>query len=158
MEHIYNYTTAAYTPQVTVTSVPRDEADYSQPESAVIAQFSAMRAGDYAWWISGWTDESREEMAARDLALGRDATFWVNAWREGLAGAEIRLVERIETGRYVWIRYEMYKNGELTLDGMQVLKQVGLEWRATQELATDYMYHQYQEDRQGTGRVTIEVR
>ena len=75
-----------------------------------------------------------------------------------MAGAEIRLVERIETGRYVWIRYEMYKNGELTLDGMQVLKQVGLEWRATQELATDYMYHQYQEDRQGTGRVTIEVR
>ena len=68
----------------------------------------------------------------------------------------IRFMERVETGRYVFIVYKMFNDkGEVTFHAINVFERQGERWLATQDLAEDQMFHHYLEGKQ---RVTRNVR
>jgi hypothetical protein len=156
VEYVYNYVSRHYVRPVQVVPVDAGAADYSSPERAAIAHFSAMRAGDYDWWLSGWDAASQAQIEARNAELGRTADDWAGIWAKAMKGESVFLLERVETGPYVFIVYEMRNaDGEVTLRSIYACKRVGGEWRATQDLAQDPMFHHYLKGKQ---RVILNVR
>lgn len=156
VEYVYNYTKRAYTPEIVFKAVAGKDASYATPEQAFIAHYSAMAAGDYAWWLSGWTTEAQSNIQLRNVKMNRTAKSWQEIWSKALRGETIKLVERVETGPYVLIVYKMFnESGKVTMHSIYACKLVKDKWLATDELSEDLMFHHYIE---GKEKVTINVR
>lgn len=150
VEFIINYSRRQYRPTVTIDAVNRGGATYSTPEEAFIAQMSAMRSGDYDWWLTGWTEASRKQIQQRDAELKRGAAFWRQAWEKNLNGRQVNLLERLESGIYVVLVYSITipaQDNREEFRSMFVTKKEGERWVSTQELGNDYLYHHYLEGR-----------
>lgn len=156
VEYIYNYVERKYSPEISFSAVARKDASYASPEDAFISHFSAMTAGDYDWWISGWTPDSRASIEARNKRLSRSAKDWQVIWARALKDQRVKMVARVETGPYVFIVYKMFdKAGKLTMYSMYACKKEGDKWLATEELAEDLMFQHFLEKER---RVSINVR
>lgn len=156
VEYVYNYTKRAYTPEIVFKAVTRNAASYATPEQAFISHYSAMASGDYEWWLSGWTTEAQGGIQQRNARMNRTAKNWQEIWSKALRGETIKLVERVETGPYVFIVYKMFdERGKATMQSIYACKLVKDKWLATEELSEDLMFHHYIE---GKERVTINVR
>jgi hypothetical protein len=164
LERVYNYERMQYTPQALIQRVSREAATYNTPEEAFIAQMSAMLAGDYDWWISGWDEAAQELQRTQNEEQKRTPADWRGIWERVLKGQQIYLVERLETGPYgpyVILVYSLRQpgtpgtEGRETFRGMFVSREVGGRWLATQDLARDPMFHYYTE---GQDRVTLTER
>lgn len=156
VEYVYNYTKRAYTPVIVFKPVTRNTASYATPEQAFVSHYSAMASGDYEWWLSGWTAEAQSGIQQRNARMNRTAKSWQEIWSKALRGETIKLVERVETGPYVFIVYKMFnESGKATMHSIYACKLVKDKWLATDELSEDLMFHHYIE---GKERVTINVR
>lgn len=59
----YRYSVMQYTPAAKIDLLGRrKEASYATPEDTVIAHLSAMYAGDFDWYLEGWTKDSQRDM------------------------------------------------------------------------------------------------
>lgn len=156
VEYVYNFVSKTYTPEVQFKTISKEKASYQSPEEAFIAQFSAMINEDYTWWLSSWNALSQEEISARDKKQNRTADSWAKIWKDAMNGQTIKLVKKIETGPFVFINYKMLDHtGKETFNALYVCKNEAGKWLATQELASDLMFHHYLE---GKSRVVINVR
>lgn len=156
VEYVYNYTKRAYTPEIVFKAVTRKEASHATPEQAFISHNSAMAAGDYEWWLSGWTTEAQSGIQQRNARMNRTAKTWQDIWSKALRGETIKVIERVETGPYVLLVYKMFnESGKATMHSIYACKLVKDKWLATDELSEDLMFHHYIE---GKERVTINVR
>lgn len=156
VEYLYNYTRRDYVPPARMQPVARAAASYATPEDAFVAQMSAMQSGDYDWWLAGWTADSRAQIVARNAQLKRTGRDWAEIWKKGFAGQEVRLLQRADTGPYVFVVYGLFDDkGDKTFEGIFVSERVAEQWLATQALAEDPMFHHYLD---GTNRVRLNVR
>jgi hypothetical protein len=146
VEQSYYFTRAEYRPPVQVSSVARVASSAATPEDSVVALISSMRAGDFEWFRSLWTPESRKMMEDRDKKLGRGPGFWVDKWREVVQGKQAILTHRIRTGEYVLIAYKLVAappsgaqppKEEEAFTSTAALRKVDGKWSLTQELASD---------------------
>ena len=154
VEFLINYSRREYRPAVAIPAVQRGNATYTTPEEAFISQMSAMRAGDYDWWLNGWNETSRKQIAQRDAEMKRGAAFWRQAWERNLTGKQVNLVERLESGIYVLLVYTITtpaKDNQVEFRSIFVTKNEGGRWVSTQELGSDFLFHHYLE---GRNRIT----
>ncbi len=156
VEYVYNYTKRTYTPEITFKAIARNDASYASPEQAFVSHYSAMASGDYEWWLSGWTTEAQNGIHQRNVKMNRTARTWQEIWSKALQGETIKLIERVETGPYVFIVYKMFDaSGKATMHSIYACKLVKDKWLATDELSEDLMFHHYLE---GKDRVTKNIR
>jgi hypothetical protein len=142
VEEEYGFAQRRYDPPVDVTPVDRSAAKDDTPEATTIAILSAMSRGDVAWFRSLWDPESARILAADDKKYGRDDTSWTAAWARTLRDRRIVLTNRIESGDYVLITYDLIPlqpnhKPEEVLHLETPLKLQNGRWLATQELSSD---------------------
>jgi hypothetical protein len=159
VENIYTYERLVYSPAIVIQRVVRDKASYATPEQALVSHLSAMLAGDYEWWLSGWDKGSQKYLDERSKQVNRTPADWRALWAKALVGDQIVLTERLETGPfgpYVMLVYVLRdKAGKDTFKTTYVAKLEAGRWVATQELAEDPLFHYYES---GRDRVTVTVR
>lgn len=156
VEYEYNYVKKDYKPIVIFESVDKSNLSRNTPEESFIAHFSAMDKKDFKWWLSGWDVESQTKITARNKEKNRTEQSWTEIWEKAMKDQVIKMTQRVETGIYVFIVYEMSdKNGKKTFNSIYVCKKVGNEWLATEELAEDLMFQHYLE---GGSKVTLNIR
>ncbi len=156
VQHVYDYVRHVFEPAHAMKPVARQQASYTTPEDAFVALYSAMYAGDHAWWSSSWDKESRALMASRDKKLARSPDAWTKAWKKQLQGRRVYITERVDSGRYAFVVFELRDAaGKVSFRSMSTFKPDGKRWWATQELARDAMFHHYLK---GTSPVSIRIR
>lgn len=140
-ENTYYYKVRAYTPPVEVKPVNAASASYANPETAAIANISAMVAGDFEWWRSTWTPAAQRMMSQRDRDLDRAPSEWLEIWARVFPGRTIELTHRIDTGSFVLIAYRVLPSADepegetIELTGAYELDDG--RWLSTQALASD---------------------
>jgi hypothetical protein len=145
VEDEFGFTLRRYDPPVDFKAVDRGTAKDDTPEATTIALLSAMSRGDVRWFRSLWDAESARLLEADDQAHGRNDASWVAAWERVLRDHRIVLTNRIETGVYVLIAYDLvplqanYKPEDV-LHFETALKQQTGRWLATQELGSDPVF------------------
>jgi hypothetical protein len=158
MENIYNYTQSRFVPPVVIYPVSRIGSGDATPEESCISFFSAMKAGDYEWWLSLWTAKSKELIAERNQQSKRTPQDWVASWNTILKDKQVVLVERLETGPYIILVYSLQSLGPIskeTFRSLYAAKYQDGHWRATQELEKDPFFSHYLD---GKDRTSMTIR
>lgn len=156
VEYVYNYTSRKYTPPIRIDYVKRDQVSRVTPEDASIAHFSAMAARDYDWWLSGWNPVSRSTLESRDRDKKRTPGDWQTLWEGAMKDMTVMLLEKVETGPYVFMVYDLRdRQGKTAMHSIYALRKDGDNWLGTVELAEDLMFHHYTK---GTPKVRLNVR
>ncbi len=142
VEDEFGFALRRYDPPVDVTAVDRSAAKNDTPEATTIAMLSAMSRGDVPWFRSLWDAESAGILAADDKTHSRDDAFWIATWARALRDRRIVLTNRIESGDYVLIAYDLVPlqanyQPEDVIHLETPLKLQNGRWLATQELASD---------------------
>jgi hypothetical protein len=138
VEHVYTFTFRRYASPVTISGA-RVSAPYTTPEHVASAQLSAMMRGDYDAFLTTWSEEARRRFDVDDKKQGRSPAFWVSAWQKALSKRPVRLLGRIETGRFVLVEYELGQIDNVTpfIDTIPTRSFENQGWLATQELSED---------------------
>jgi hypothetical protein len=140
VENIYNFSVMEYEPKVVFQpQTKQEQASHDTPEQAVLSHFSAMYSGNYQWFQSTWSEESRKANDADDNQRNRTPEFWIGKWKSVLTGNKVELTNKIETGSYVLIAYRLVpSSGEAAIlnDTLALVIENG-RWVITQELASD---------------------
>ena len=142
VEDEYGFALRRYDPPVEFTVIERGAARSDTPEATTIAILSAMSRGDVPWFRSLWDEESASMLAADDKKHGRTDASWIAAWARLLTDRRIVLTNRIESGDYVLIAYDLvplqanHKPEDIIRLETPLKLQNG-RWLATQELASD---------------------
>lgn len=142
VEHEYGFAVRRYEPPVSFTAVERSATKTDSPEATTIAILSAMSHGDVPWFRSLWDSESARILADNDKAHNRDDASWIAAWQRMFRDRRVVLTNRIETGDYVLIAYDLIplQPNYRPEDVIQLETPLRLQngrWLATQELASD---------------------
>jgi hypothetical protein len=136
VEYIYDYAYSTYSPQVTLPVVAKDLAKRATPEDALIAFYSAMRAGDFNAWLACWDDTSQKRFTEEAKTLKHDEAFWKKYFSDAFSTRKTTvLVDRIETQMYVILDTQL--SGPTPLRVPTVFKLVDGEWKATNDLANN---------------------
>ena len=105
----YNFSIRHFSPSVVVTPMAAPAAFHDAPEEAVRAHISAMRAGDYEWWLSTMDQATQALSQGADKQRGVTVDDRLAAWRARFDGvASITMEDWIETGRYIIITLRMH--------------------------------------------------
>ena len=133
VEQIYRFQVRQFEPPVGVQPVAKAKAGYSTPEDALIAQCSAMLAGDYDWWLAGWDNAGKEAVAKRG------ADYWKNNWSDLLGARTFVLLRRAETDGAVIFEYKLDPPPTMQelRQGTMVFRQEDGRWANTRALAED---------------------
>jgi hypothetical protein len=142
VEAEYGFALRRYEPPVDVAVVDRNQAKDDTPEATTIAMLSAMSRGDVPWFRSLWDTESARILAADDKTHGRDDASWTAIWARLLRDRRIVLTNRIDSGEYVLIAYDLIPlqanhKPEEVIHLETPLKLQNGRWLATQELSSD---------------------
>ena len=145
------FTLVQYTPQVAVVPGEKKGAG-AEPEHTVFQMFSAMRAADYDWNFSLWSQPSQVLMRKREAASGEGKEYWEKWWRRS-GGRNYSLTSKISYGKYVIINYEFAhgSQGKKSEDNI-ALEQIDRKWYLTQVLAADPIMMHWASP---TGRVQV---
>lgn len=156
------YTTVGvgtYVPPMSVNAVTRGTASYLTPEDAAVAFLSSMAAGDYDWWLSIWSTESRAAMEKHYRDTGRKPADIVANWEGLLKDRPAVLIGKAEYWRqrvgYALVRYRVRVGNQtrVDLDGRvselktkdfentMSFKQIDGRWQMVQDLASDPVFH-----------------
>ncbi len=143
-EHLYFFRQIPYQPPVTIEAAEPAGASHDSPETAMLAQMSAILRGDFEKFRSTWEPEARAMMEKHDRDRGWDREFWLAKWRQVYGGKRLELTRRIETGPYVLVAYRILPaedagdhGGEVVETANAFKRQADGRWLATQELASD---------------------
>jgi hypothetical protein len=71
-----------------------------RPDAQLVSMLSAMRAGDFDWWVGTWDAATQAELRA---GIAQQQTF--NEWRALFSDNEIRLGRWIEIQQFVLVSY-----------------------------------------------------
>jgi hypothetical protein len=135
VELTYNYTQTDYSPPVEFRPLgDKASASLNTPEAAVISYVSAMIAGDWQWFISGWTSDSAKGIEDELRNQGVTHESMVQRWQAFKNGPH-QLISRVDTGNYAMITYLAGSPTKL----FAVVKNDGGVWHLTNELADDPM-------------------
>ena len=137
----HDFTRVLYDPAVAIQSVSRTAAAYDTPEESLIAHISAMVTGDHAWWLAGWSSAAQTLMKAEHQKLKLAPADWQAIWKQGLEGKQVRLVERIDYGRYVLLGYRLEPGPTTSSLYPFVAVNEGNRWVATQDLTASKFFH-----------------
>lgn len=150
-----------YSPALPVHAIHRTQERDNTPEGATIALLSAMAAGDYQWWLSNWSPESRTMMTKQYQKSGRKPTETVASWKGMLNSRPAVILGRADYRQdgkaYALVRYRTTNANELTAKDKVTGKVSSLgatdveevlsfrlhqgQWVATRELASDPLFH-----------------
>ena len=133
VEQIYRYRVRQFTPPVRIKPVAKGAASYATPEDALIAQCSAMLAGDYEWWRSGWDKTGQERVAKRG------PEYWTTNWRDLLGNRTFVVLQRAETAGAVIYAYKLDPPPQIEAlaQGTIVFHQDSGRWAVTNALEED---------------------
>src|SRR5215216_4317854 len=140
IEYVYSFREFEYDPPIQLKPFKSStEASNASPEAAVMSHFSAMYAKDYQWFQSTWSKESQKLNEEHDKKQDRTPEFWLNLWDKVLSAKRVELTHRIESGKYVLIRYRLVpiSGGPATFEDLLALTIENGRWILTQELASD---------------------
>ena len=142
VEEEYGFAVRRYDPPIDFEAVDRNAATNDTPEATTIAILSAMRRGDVPWFRSLWDAESARVLAADDQTHNRTDASWTAAWERLLRERRIVLTNRIESGDYVLVAYDLIPlqanhKPEEVIHLETPLKLQNGRWLATQELSSD---------------------
>jgi hypothetical protein len=140
VEYVYDYAFSSYTPEVKLPIIPPAQMKRDTPENALIAMFSAMRAGDFDDFVKSWDDTGQKQLLDDAKNNKQDAAFWRNIWSQVFASAhETILVDRIETRTYVILDAQL--PGANLMRVPTTFKLVNGKWLATNDLSTKPMLY-----------------
>jgi hypothetical protein len=133
VEQIYRFQVRHFEPPVGVQPVAKAKAGYATPEDALIAQCSAMLAGDYEWWLTGWDKAGKEAVAKRG------GEYWKKNWSDLLGARTFVLLQRAETDGAVIFEYKLDPPPTIQelRQGTMVFRQEDGRWANTRALAED---------------------
>jgi len=138
VESLYRYKVYPYEPIQKIKYIDIEDSKYDTPEQTVFGHFSAMKSGDYDWFLETWTKESRIIMRESDKKRGRSKEFWVKTWDKVLSSREPYITSRIESGDYVFIVYSLKdSNGVVQFEDTLALELAGSFWKISQRLSSD---------------------
>lgn len=150
-----------YSPPLPVHAIQRAQGRDNTPEGATIALLSAIAAGDYQWWLSNWSPESRTMITKQYQKSGRKPTE-IAAHRKGMLNSHSAVIlgraDYRQGGKaYALVRYRSTSTDALTANdkvtgkiAASSIKDVENvlsfrlhqgQWVATKELASDPLFH-----------------
>jgi hypothetical protein len=107
------------------------------PEVVLSQRVFAMMQGNYKAFMASWDRWSNTEMEQRDKDASRDASFWVGRWRENFSNGSLKFLNRIEVFDYVFINYQIEKQGKPTFVSTVAFLKEDAKWIGTQRLVND---------------------
>ena len=145
----YNFAVRNFSPPVVVEQLaePIGNDKLLYPEQTVRNHISAMRAGDYEWWLSTMDKTARETMQAADIEKNF-AEKRKTQWQGIFKGTNVTMERWIETGRYliITVRLQSSKNPNLANGGIEIPIVMSVQegaWLVTANLKTDDPVFQY---------------
>jgi len=139
----YNFTTRNFSPAVIVEQLaePIENDKLLYPEQTVRSHISAMRAGDYDWWLSTMDSGAREKLQQADIAknfIEKRKAQWAAVFK----GASVTMERWIETGRYliITVRLTSRNSQSATGGGIEIPIVMSVQegtWLVTANLKTD---------------------
>ncbi len=119
----YNFTIRNFSPAVVVEQLaePILFEELLFPEQVVRSHISAMRAGDYDWWLSTMDEQLREMMKTADIEkdfVEKRKAQWVAL----LQDTNVTMEQWIETGRYLIITVRLHSedNPQIPKEGLEI--------------------------------------
>lgn len=141
-EAVYQYQVMEYKGRVKLDLIKNEsDAKYDTPEDALTSLFSAIYEGNYNWWLSSWTKESQREF--KEDQISKDEL--IEEWKSFYKDHYIALINRIETGKYVLLYYNVAskRNKIKQRQTIAFVKEDG-RWLATNELSADPVFLYWQ--------------
>jgi hypothetical protein len=149
VEYLYDYAFSEYTPVVKLPVAAPGKYERDTPEHALLALFSAMRSGDYDNWVKGWDETGQKQLEADAKNLKQDAAFWRKLWAQTFAKAkDFELTDRVETASQ-YVILDVRLTGTNLTHVPTVLKRVGNDWVATNDLTTNPILYQFRPELAG---------
>jgi hypothetical protein len=159
VEYRRNIKVTIFENPIAITKMKEKSTKFQNPQQLAGAMFSAMAAGDFDWWLSLWSLESRDLMLRHYKEQGRKPVDITKNWAGTITERPIELVGKAEFTRekrnFTLLRYRIPqrnligindRNGHSTELGRQdffgtlVMKQADdLYWEASQDLVSDPM-------------------
>ncbi len=136
----YNYVESTYAPSVRIEPIPQNTTSHTTPETATVAQFSAMFNEDLDWFAKTWTEAAWAETEAYNTASGHSPKDITQRWRAAFRVSRPLLLRRIDTGPYTILTYKLVaQDGTLVVDMEMplILENESGRWLATQALRKD---------------------
>lgn len=104
----YYYQEMKYDPVVTLPFLSGAPASWESVEQSLMSHLSAMKSGDYDWWLNTWEPDSRAKLVEADKAAGKTKEDRIKDWKERFgATQQVTLVRWILTGRHVILTYRL---------------------------------------------------
>jgi hypothetical protein len=149
VEYVYDYAFSSYTPQVTLPVVAPALGKRDTPENALIAFYSAMRAGDYDAWLACWDEASQKKFAEEAKTYKHDPAFWKKYFNDVFSVHKTTLlVDRVETQVYVIL--DTLLTGGTPMRVPTVFHLVNGNWMATNDLTDNPILSRFQPGLAGT--------
>ena len=139
IEYVYSFREIEFERPVQLTPISAAQALYTSPEMAILSHFSAMYAKDYQWFQTTWSKEAQRLNEESNKKENHTPQFWIDLWGKVLADKRVEITHRIETGKYVLIRYRLVpkSGGPATFEDLVAFTNEDGRWVLTQELASD---------------------
>ena len=134
----YQFSRMKYNPPVRIIPLKsRDKASYNNPESTVIAYYSAMFNQDFEWFLSTWDKSAQEQILESEQRNNRSLQDRKEMWKEYYKGKAIYLTSRTESGPFIFIATKRVDSDKtptkLDLDLPNVVHKVGGKWLLTHQ-------------------------
>ncbi len=111
----YRYWERRYDPPVLVEQLAGPVGGIRGPEQTLFELVSAMRAGDFDWWLGLHDSEARARLEGALERPGHTPEDLKAGWQARFRGRPVELTRWIETGRYLVLVYRL--GGEGTAAG-----------------------------------------
>ncbi len=148
VEYSFPYMISNYTSDKNIKLLTdRSEKNNRTPEDTLVSHFSAMSNKNYEWFLSDWTPADQEQSKIDDIKNNWNPAFWYRIWGENLEGKSIKLLTRIERGKYVYIGYRLYGTGSDNKDDIETLAftKIGNLWLITNAAACDPILYNWKD-------------
>lgn len=105
----YNFRIRSFSPSVVVESMEAPAEFHDTPEAALRAHVSAMRAGDYEWWLATLDQATQAMSQGADELRGVSIDDRISSWAARFENvASVTMEDWIETGRFIVITLRMH--------------------------------------------------
>lgn len=105
VEYVYRYAQSDYKPAVDVPQITHAQSQTDTPEHTFIAYISALKSGDYDWWLSLWDIRSQQMFRDEAVSKKQDAAYYKAQFQSQFGGKPVTLYSRLETVDDVLLEY-----------------------------------------------------
>jgi hypothetical protein len=149
----FRYEQRLYAPDIVATFVDKEPTFCGSAEAVLLSELSAMRKGQFDWWLRTWDDKAAAIYAEKYKVGSQEQQKLLREWATTLASVPPpRLVRWILTGQYVIVTYTLPTRDTPAETAIAFHLSNG-RWKATLDLEQDPVFLHYRDGVERTSRL-----